>query len=489
MDFNKIRIQSRRMSRQRTWLFFYAFVVTCALIVSVRNNNNVEASIPKNIELSEMAPEEFPEYVSAVADENLAFYGEDTVVAFNSENFSEENVEDSLNVQTADVVAEKPFNEDVVKVAKGDSFIGILTNKGLSYTEASNIYVAFKNVFDARYIKVGQTLYITSSFAGENEDVVSVDRIMIEPVSGTRYIVEKNNEGEYVSRKEQDQLIDDVKTIRGVINGNLSTAMGDAGVPSNVIGNFIDIFSFSVDFRRDVRSGDQFEVRYERRLAQDGSVVKSGNIIFAALQLGKEKYELYRFEDNSGHVDYYDEKGLALKKNLDRKPMEFKKARISSRFGRRFHPILKVYKNHDGVDYAAPSGTQIYASGDGVVTMAKWYGGYGKYIQIRHNAEYSTGYAHMHSFAKGIRPGVRVKQGQVIGYVGSTGQSTGPHLHFEVVRNGKKVDPLKVKAATGENLTENKLAAFKKVVAKVKAEANQEKEIAAVSGTSETGEM
>ena len=189
------------------------------------------------------------------------------------------------------------------------------------------------------------------------------------------------------------------------------------------------------------------------------------------------------------NADYYDEKGLALKKNLDRKPMEFKQARISSRFGRRFHPILKRYRGHDGVDYAAPSGTKIYASGDGVVTMAKWYGGYGKYIKIRHNAEYSTGYAHMRSFAKGIRPGVRVKQGQVIGYVGNTGLSTGPHLHFEVVRNGKKVDPLKVKAATGKNLSGAKLAEFKKVVAKVKASADQEKEIASAEDADQIGQM
>ena len=176
-----------------------------------------------------------------------------------------------------------------------------------------------------------------------------------------------------------------------------------------------------------------------------------------------------------------------MKKNLDRKPMEFKKARISSRFGRRYHPILKRYRGHDGVDYAAPAGTKIYASGDGVVAMAKWNGGYGKYIKIRHNAEYSTGYAHMRAFAKGIRPGVRVKQGQVIGYVGNTGLSTGPHLHFEVMRNGRKVNPLTVKAATGENLKGAKLAAFKKVVAKVKADASQEKEIASVDDANKNG--
>lgn len=487
MDFDKVRTQSRRIRRQRTWLFLYAFAVTCALIVSVRNNNNVEASTPKNLELSEMAPEEFPEYAPVSADENFEAYDEDISVE-PAGIVLDDSAKEALEPQEVALADENVVNEDIVTVAKGDSFIGILTNMGLSYTEATNIYTAFKNVFDARNIKVGQELYIASVPAGENNDAISVNKIVIEPVSGTRYIVEKNADGKYESRKEQDELVNDLKTVSGVINGNLSAAMGSAGVPLNVVGNFIDIFSFSVDFRRDIHAGDQFEVRYERKLAPDGSVVKTGDIIFAALQLGKDRYELYRFEDKSGNVDYYDEKGLALKKNLDRKPMEFKKARISSRFGRRFHPILKQYRGHDGVDYAAPAGTKIYASGDGVVTMAKWYGGYGKYVQIRHNSEYTTGYAHMRAFAKGIRPGVRVKQGQVIGYVGSTGRSTGPHLHFEVVRNGRKIDPLKVKAATGENLSGAKLAAFKKVVAKVKAEADQEKEFAAAE-TDEIGQV
>ncbi len=477
MEFDKVKTQSQRIRRQRTWLFIYAFAVTCALIVSVRNNNDVEASMPGNIKISEMAPEEFPEYTLIAADENTDVY-DDENVAFAPEDG-----------MLAPETAETTINEDVVVVAKGDSFIGILTNMGLSYADATDIYTAYRKVFDARNIKVGQELHITSAAIGEDEKEVSVSSVMVEPVKGTRYIVEKNAEGIYESRTEQDQLIDDVKTIDGVIEGNLSVAMGDAGVPLNVIGNFIDIFSFSVDFRRDIHTGDKFEVRYERKLAPDGSVVKTGDIVFAALQLGKDKYELYRFEDKSGNADYYDEKGLALKKNLDRKPMEFKQARISSRFGRRFHPILKRYRGHDGVDYAAPSGTKIYASGDGVVTMAKWYGGYGKYIKIRHNAEYSTGYAHMRSFAKGIRPGVRVKQGQVIGYVGNTGLSTGPHLHFEVVRNGKKVDPLKVKAATGKNLSGAKLAEFKKVVAKVKASADQEKEIASAEDADQIGQM
>ena len=166
-------------------------------------------------------------------------------------------------------------------------------------------------------------------------------------------------------------------------------------------------------------------------------------------------------------MDYYTEKGQALKKTLDRKPMAFRNARISSPFGKRYHPILKKYKIHWGVDYAAPKGSAVYAGGDGVVQVAKYNGSYGNYIKIRHNSEFSTAYGHMSGFAKGIYPGKRVTQGQLIGYVGSTGRSTGPHLHYEVIQNGRRVNPRTIKASTGENLSGQNLTQFKKLVAKV----------------------
>ena len=285
---------------------------------------------------------------------------------------------------------------------------------------------------------------------------------------GKRFILEKSETEGYEVRTEQDELLDEINSASGDISGTLSGSMQKQGVPSRTIANFINIFSYSVDFSRDLRKGDKFEIIYENKITPDGELVKSGNILYAALQLRKDKIALYRFEDSKGNVDYYTEKGYAMKKTLDRKPISFKQARISSPFGRRFHPILKKYKVHWGVDYAAPKGTKIYAGGDGVVQMAKYNGSYGNYVKIRHNSEYSTAYGHMWKFAKGIRPGVRVKQGQLIGYVGSTGRSTGPHLHYEVLQNGKRVNPLKIKAAAGENLKGQQLASFKKKVAILK---------------------
>ncbi|MBR1915475.1 MAG: peptidoglycan DD-metalloendopeptidase family protein [Alphaproteobacteria bacterium] len=475
MDFKRAKSKAKKIRRQRTLLMVYGVAVTIALFVSLYHNNNVKASVDSENFVDEAAEDIALVDDSLVLEENLKQPKESDIIqeiAVENETPEIRNAEDMVTMPT------KALSEDLIIVAQGDNFMGILTKLGVDYGQANTIYNAYKKVYDARKIKIGQEILISSLSDPRYQDMVSVTKIVTEPVSGTRYIVEKNSDGKYEARVEQDDLKNDVKKVAGVINGTVMGSMKNAGVPQSVVGNFINIFSFSVDFRRDIKAGDKFEVRYERKLSPNGDVVKTGDIIYAALTLGKRQMVLYRFKDNSGTVDYYDEKGLALKKTLDLKPMEFKKARISSKFGRRFHPILKQYRMHSGVDYAAPMNTKVYASGDGVVTSAKWVGGYGNYITIRHNSEYSTGYGHLKSYAKGIRPGVRVKQGQLIAYVGSTGRSTGPHLHFEVIKNGQRVDPLKIKAATGENLTGAKLKAFQKVVAEIKAGDAKEQKVA-----------
>ena len=290
--------------------------------------------------------------------------------------------------------------------------------------------------------------------------------MVLEPAPGERIITAYNN-GIYETLVEKQEFIDEINSISGVIDGNLSASMNKKGVPMKVVSNFINLFSYSIGFKRDLRKGDKFEIVYESQVIPDGTLVKSGNILYAGLVLRNQKVSLYRFKDSNGKVDYYTEKGRALKKILDRKPLAKQNARISSPFGKRFHPVLKKYKIHWGVDYAAPTGTPIYAGGDGVVQVAKYNGSYGNYIKIRHNSEFSTAYGHMSRFAKGIRPGSRVTQGQIIAYVGSTGRSTGPHLHYEVIQNGRRVNPRTIKASTGENLSGNNLMKFNKIVAKM----------------------
>ncbi len=454
MDLQQLKnIGSNPRNKHRLLALGYATAVTFAFVLSLTNNSGVKASVSRSDKFDYQMLENT---LSNEVTPSETIYPESSV----------ENIKSLY-----DMVNYGPREKDVeneIEISKGDTLISILSDLGLEYNEAHNIYLTLKKVYDPRNLRVGQKINVNTTVDSKENTLISLNSITISPSLGKRFILEKNETEGYEVRTEQDELLEEINSASGIISGTLSGSMQKQGVPSRVVANFINIFSYSVDFRRDLRKGDKFEIIYENQITPNGEAVKSGNILYAALQLRKDKIALYRFEDKKGNADYYNEKGYAMKKTLDRKPMSFKQARISSPFGRRYHPILKQYRVHWGVDYAAPKGTKIYAGGDGVVQMAKYNGAYGNYVKIRHNSEYSTAYGHMWKFAKGIRPGVRVKQGQVIGYVGSTGRSTGPHLHYEVLQNGKRVNPLKIKAAAGENLKGQDLASFKKKVALLK---------------------
>ena len=249
----------------------------------------------------------------------------------------------------------------------------------------------------------------------------------------------------------------------GKITQSLYRAAIDLNVPPNIIIEFARIYGFQIDFQRDIRKNDNFQIMYEVFEDDNGKIFETGNIIFADLKLSGKNNSLYYF-NKKGSEGYYDENGKSVKKALMKTPING--ARLSSAFGMRKHPIDGYNKMHRGTDFAAPMGTPIMASGSGVVTRARWCGGGGNCIKIRHNSTYQTIYAHMKSFARGIREGVRVKQGQIIGYVGSTGKSTGPHLHYEVIENGKKINSQKLKLPSGKILKSKERALFE--VAKIK---------------------
>ena len=448
-------------NRHRMITLGYAAAIASAFVLSLTNNNDVSASV---------APRERLDYI--MFENNIASNLQNQESIYPQSSI--ENIKSLFEMVNYN--SQSKIIENEIVVSKGDSFISILNNLGLDYNGAHELYTILKKVYNPQNLKIGQKIVVTTVNRTQidlpespvSDSGVSVESIVIEGKPGERYILEKDENQQYTARAEKDELITEVNSASGSINGTLSSAMTAQNVPSKIVSEFINIFAFSVDFRRDVRKGDKFEIIYENHITPDGEVVRSGNILYAALQLRKDKIALYRFKDKSGNVDYYNEKGLAMKKTLSRKPMSFQNARISSPFGKRRHPILRDIRIHWGVDYAAPAGTLVYAGGDGVIQVAKYNGGYGNYIKIRHNSEYSTAYGHMKAFAKGIRPGVRVKQGQVIGYVGSTGRSTGPHLHYEVIRNGRRVNPTTIKAAAGENLKGSNLKAFKTVVANIK---------------------
>ena len=281
-----------------------------------------------------------------------------------------------------------------------------------------------------------------------------------------------NTQKIYLKRNlESDDFDEKILTIKlekkiiykeNIILQSLYKSAEEENIPANTIIEFARIYGFQVDFQRDIRKQDKFQLMYEIYLNEKNEIIETGEILFANLKLSGQDNSLYYF-DIEGSEGHYDKNGKSVKKALMKTPING--ARLSSPFGMRKHPIDGFNKMHRGTDFAAPMGTPIMASGDGVVKKAGWCGGGGNCVKIRHNSTYETIYAHMSKFARGIKSGVRVKQGQTIGYVGSTGKSTGPHLHYEVIVNGKKVNSQKLKLPSGKILKgkERKLFETKKI--------------------------
>ena len=269
------------------------------------------------------------------------------------------------------------------------------------------------------------------------------------PINNTTSIEVRKVQDNFTVKENILQLYKKEVIVKKVISNNLYSSAVSSGVEPNIIIEFARIFGFEVDFQRDIRKGDWFEILYEKFEDDNNKVRDTGKIIYASMYVNGEEINLYNFKYKN-EEDYYDIKGKSITKSLMKTPING--ARLSSSFGMRKHPILGYNKMHKGTDFAAPSGTPIMASGSGTVTRARWCGGGGNCVKIKHNSTYETIYAHMRAFAKGIKEGRKVKQGQIIGYVGSTGLSTGPHLHYEVVVNGKKVNSQKLKLPSGKTL-------------------------------------
>ena len=272
---------------------------------------------------------------------------------------------------------------------------------------------------------------------------------LIYPINNTNSVEIRRIQNDYLVKENILQLYKKEVVVRNVIKNNLYSSAIDVGVEPNIIVEFARIYGFEVDFQRDIRQGDWFEILYEKFEDDNNKVRDTGKIIYASMFVNGEEINLYNFNDNKIE-EYYNIKGKSITKSLMKTPING--ARLSSSFGMRKHPILGYNKMHRGTDFAARSGTPIMASGSGTVTRARWCGGGGNCVKIKHNSTYETIYAHMKSFAKGIKEGRKVKQGQIIGYVGSTGMSTGPHLHYEVLVNGKKVNSQKLKLPSGKTL-------------------------------------
>jgi murein DD-endopeptidase MepM/ murein hydrolase activator NlpD len=378
-----------------------------------------------------------------------------------------------------------------VSVAKGDTLMKVLTRAGADRNESHQAISALTEVFNPRNLRIGQnvTLHFEASEKVQPDaaNTPSLTRVSLNEDVDRQLAAVRTPGAGFTAQETILEL--DKKLVRagGVIESSLFLSAAQAGIPTKTIVDLIRIFSYDVDFQREIQPGDSFEVYFERFADEEGKVLKNGAIHWASMTLSGKEVSVYRFKtSDDGFTDYYDSKGRSVKKTLMRTPIDG--ARLTSGFGKRKHPILGYTKRHTGVDFGARSGTPIMAAGNGLVEVAGRNGGYGNYIRIRHNSEYKTAYAHMKKFAKGVRKGSRVKQGQVIGYVGTTGRSTGPHLHYEVHKGGRQINPLSVKLPAGRKLGGKMLAEFKKHSAEITQEVANlplEKQLASLNKTTD----
>ena len=254
--------------------------------------------------------------------------------------------------------------------------------------------------------------------------------------------------------------------IKSVIKNNLYVAALNSGIPEKTILEMISLLGFSVDFQREIRKGDSFEILFTKKIdILSNNVINTNPITYVSINLSGKKLNYFKFKDKFGLPQYYDENGKSSKRTIMKTPING--ARLSSGYGNRKHPILGYTKMHRGLDFAAPTGTPVFAAGDGIIEKAGWKGSYGKYIRIRHTGTYKTAYAHLSGFHKNIRVGKRVSQGKIIGYVGSTGRSTGPHLHYEVIKNNIKVNPMRIKLPSGKNIAKNNILNYQNHIKKI----------------------
>ncbi len=358
-------------------------------------------------------------------------------------------------------------------IKSGDTLLKVLMNLGAPEADVFAILSSMKKYFPPQYLISGSHISIkfhtkinydpNNIQAGIEREVV-INSVTVFPSVEEQVVVSRKNDGSYDSREVKIKLLRYVSKYQGVIKEGLFVDGVAAGVSANSMMNMINLYGYDVDFQRDIHDGDKFEILVETFYDEAGKKVKDGNVLFSSLTLQNRAIENYMFKSD-GRNEYFDAKGNSVRKSLLRTPING--ARVSSGFGLRRHPILGYSKMHKGTDFAAPTGTPIMAAGNGTIVYMAVKGGYGNYVQIKHNAEYSTAYGHASRFNKKFHAGAKVKQGDIVAYVGTTGRSTGPHLHFELLHNGSQINPAKVKATSGIRLAGKELVRFQGAKAEI----------------------
>jgi murein DD-endopeptidase MepM/ murein hydrolase activator NlpD len=337
-----------------------------------------------------------------------------------------------------------------LKVRNGDSIQRILYDQKISPAEVNNVLNALRREYNVGTLRNDQKVYLIVK-REKNGNFVSRLTVNIDNITSVHVFLNKDNV--YETKRVTKILTKKNHLVETTIDRGIYRTAKQSGIENSIVAQFARLYGFEIDFQRDLKKNDRIKIFYERYLDDDGVSQRTGNIIYSEITNVERNIVLYRYEYPNGSIAYFTPEGKSIEKSLMRTPING--AKLSSRYGFRIHPILGYNQMHQGTDFAAPIGTPVMASGAGTVEYSGWKGGYGKFISIRHSPVYQTNYAHLQDYAKGIRRGTKVQQGQVIGYLGSTGSSTGPHLHYEVVVNGRKENSQTLKLPSAAPLEGN----------------------------------
>jgi murein DD-endopeptidase MepM/ murein hydrolase activator NlpD len=351
---------------------------------------------------------------------------------------------------------------------EGETFTGALKQADLQDDEINDVVNIISKKIDLRKLNVGTLI---ETYTKSINDKKIINEIIIYPDIEKKIYVKKVN-NKFVAGEDKKKLFSKLKLYEVEIHNSIYESLKKIDTPDEIIMEFVQLYSFDIDFQRDIRKGNKIKIFFEIYTDSQNNYIKSGNINFSEIILNDESYELYRFQSEGDEfVEYFNSDGKSATKALMKTPING--ARLSSGFGMRKHPILGYNKKHQGVDFAAPTGTPIMAAGTGHIEFVGDNGGAGKYIRIKHLNGYKTSYSHLSKYASGIQKNVKVRQGQVIGYVGNTGLSTGPHLHYEVIFNGKRINPMKMKLPSGKQLKDKNLEIFLAEKERINAEVSE----------------
>lgn len=386
---------------------------------------------------------------------NASDNSEDETVAPNAQ--SQSSSEDVTEVE------EGPFDETLT-IQEGDTLANLLSRLGIPSTQAHEAITALSKVFNPKDLKVDQEVYVIYDTSSDRQSY-DLKFLRIRPDIDHEVELVLTGGGFFQAAKYKKELKHAYSHINGSIDISLYADALKAGASPKMLHDMIKAFSYDIDFQRDIQPGTEFSLFYDTLKDEEAGLERPGELLSARLVIDKKVYEIYRFQVPGGVPEYYTQQGEAVRKALLKTPIDG--ARLTSGFGNRKHPIKGFTKMHKGVDFAAPKGTPIMAAGSGTVERCNSYGDYGNYICIRHNGNTKTAYAHMKGFAKGISRGAKVQQGQVIGYVGMTGSTTGPHLHFELIVNGQHKNPKEITQLPKSKLIGKALKEFKAFIAKI----------------------